>query len=78
MAGYPFHVKKKYRGRREVAPLILSSALDGGEWWKEAIFTCFYYVDHNCLYPPGQERTVDTSSVAHIQMVREGARGLVS
>ena len=26
------NVKKEYRGRREVAPLILSSALDGGEW----------------------------------------------
>ena len=41
MEGYSFHVKKEYRGRREVAPLIRSSALDGSEWWKEAIFTCF-------------------------------------
>ena len=36
MECYPIHVKKEYRGCREVAPLILSSALDGGEWWKEA------------------------------------------
>jgi hypothetical protein len=39
--------------------------------------TSFKYVDQNCRYPPGRERTVDSNSVTHIQKVREGARGLV-
>jgi hypothetical protein len=51
---FPAHTKKAYRGTTGIAPLILISVLDGGEWSKS--FPGYFTLGKN---PPPIEQEVE-------------------